>query len=59
MFNLESEEDLLEKIQYISYILWLSYFSILIIIIVFYIYLLATYDIERERRQVLRRRRWI
>ena len=59
MFNFESETDLLEKLQFMSYIIWLLYFSILIIIMLFYIYLMATYDIERERRRFLRRRRWI
>ncbi len=59
MFNFESETDLLEKLQFMSYIIWLLYFSILIIIMLFYIYLIATYDIERERRRFLRRRRWI
>lgn len=59
MFKFESETDLLEKLQFMSYIIWLLYFSILIIIMLFYIYLIATYDIERERRRFLRRRRWI
>ena len=59
MFKFESETDLLEKLQFMSYIIWLLYFSILIIIMLFYIYLMATYDIERERRRFLRRRRWI
>ena len=59
MFKFESETDLLEKLQFMSYIIRLLYFSILIIIMLFYIYLIATYDIERERRRFLRRRRWI